>query len=174
MTDPKVIQAMLSVVVTWLCVWAMLEGCGHLARRWLFAMQGGPRTLSRADLWIGLAALVAYLQLWTLAATRVARERRVARHLGYAAVTSALVAGLWIVASLQAFETWPASGPGPFGAPGEPTPAVTSVVTRSGLRLVEPAGSVQCWGTILCAPSPDPRLRLRGKGIADGFTLGPG
>jgi hypothetical protein len=123
-------------------------------------------------IWVVPTALGAWAVI--LAATRVARARGVARHLGYAAVTSALVAGLWIVASLQAFETWPASGPGPFGSPGEPTPAVTSVVTRSGLRLVEPVGSDQCWGTILCAPSPDPRLRLRGKGIADGFTLGPG
>jgi len=123
-------------------------------------------------IWVVPTALGAWVVI--LAATRGVRARRAARHLGYAAVACALVAGLWIVATLQAFETWPASGPGPFGAPGEPTPTVTTVVTRSGLRLVAPAGSDQCWGTILCAPSPDPRLRLRGNGVADGFTLGPG
>ena len=69
MTDPKVIHAVFAVVITWLSVWGMLAGCGHLTRRILLAtvFQGGRRPLSRADLWIGLAALVGYLQLWTLA-----------------------------------------------------------------------------------------------------------
>jgi hypothetical protein len=123
-------------------------------------------------IWVVPVALVTWVVI--LVVTRGMRARRAARHLGHAAVISACVAGLWIVATLNAFETWPASGPGPFGAPGEPTPTVTTFVTQSGLRLVEPAGSDQCWGTILCAPSPDPRLRLRGNGVASGFTLGSG
>jgi hypothetical protein len=123
-------------------------------------------------IWVVPTALGAWAVI--LVGTHGVRARQAARHLGYAAVASALVAGLWIVATLQAFETQPASGPGPFGAPGEPTAAVTTVVTRSGLRLVKPTVGDQCWGTILCAPSPDPRLRLRGNAVADGFTLGPG
>jgi hypothetical protein len=53
----------LAVVVTWLCAGALLAGCGHLVRRAV----AGPAAFGAVDLWIGLAALLAYLQLWSLA-----------------------------------------------------------------------------------------------------------
>jgi hypothetical protein len=64
-----VVLRTLAVVLTWLVVGAMLAGCGFLTRRALLRLlavsPGGG--LTRADLWIGLAALLVYLQLWSLA-----------------------------------------------------------------------------------------------------------
>jgi hypothetical protein len=63
-----VVLPTLAVVLSWASVGAMLAGCGLLTRRALLALlsrspAGG---LARADLWIGLAVLVAYLQIWNL------------------------------------------------------------------------------------------------------------
>ena len=59
---------MLAVAGTWFAVAALIAGCGALARRGLLAVAGAPTLggLRRADLWIGLAALTAFLQFWSL------------------------------------------------------------------------------------------------------------
>jgi hypothetical protein len=50
--------AMLAIAGSWAAMAAVVVGCGVLVRR--------AREASVADFWIGLAALVAYLQAWTL------------------------------------------------------------------------------------------------------------
>ena len=52
----------LAVAALWLGLGLVLGACGFLVRRALVG--GGPPTT--ADLWIGLAALLAYLELWSL------------------------------------------------------------------------------------------------------------
>ena len=52
----------LGVVVIWLGLGVVLGCCGFLVRRLLL----GPGRPATADLWIGLAALLAYLELWSL------------------------------------------------------------------------------------------------------------
>jgi hypothetical protein len=58
----------LAIAATWLVVALVLAGCGFLTRRLLLAAFAGSRAerLAAADLWLGLAALLAYLQLWSL------------------------------------------------------------------------------------------------------------
>jgi hypothetical protein len=65
----NVVLPTLAVVLTWLAVGALAAGCGSLARRALLRLLGAPPAggLAAADLWIGLGALLAYLQLWSLA-----------------------------------------------------------------------------------------------------------
>jgi hypothetical protein len=53
----------LAVVLTWLCAGTVLAGCGSLVRRMLVP---GARGLAAVDLWLGLAGLIAYVQLWNL------------------------------------------------------------------------------------------------------------
>ena len=64
-----VIASTLAVVVTWALVGALLLGIGASVRRSLQRLAGAlqPARLARADVWIGLAALVAFLELWNLA-----------------------------------------------------------------------------------------------------------
>jgi hypothetical protein len=63
-----VVLPTLAVVLSWLCVGVVLAGCGFLARRVLLRLLPGSAAggLATADLWIGLAALTAYLQVWSL------------------------------------------------------------------------------------------------------------
>jgi hypothetical protein len=63
-----VVAPTLAVVLTWVLVGLVLVGCGRLIRRaFLWAVGGSPAGgFLVADLWIGLAGLVAYLQIWNL------------------------------------------------------------------------------------------------------------
>jgi hypothetical protein len=88
---------------------------------------------------------------------------------GHAAVLASVTAGFIFIASLGAFHPVVSNGRGPFGVPPEPVPRVRGVETLSGLRLVQPVASDQCWRTILCAPQINSRLRLRGSSIDAGF-----
>ena len=58
-----------AVLFSWLGIAVMCAGCGSLARRGLLRLwPAEPRAerLAVADVWIGLAALVAYLEVWNL------------------------------------------------------------------------------------------------------------
>jgi hypothetical protein len=65
-----VILPALAVVATWALTGACLLGCGHLVRILLGRCLRGAFELDArlrfADVWIGLAALLAYLQIWSL------------------------------------------------------------------------------------------------------------
>src|SRR5262245_65688125 len=68
MSLDHVVLPSLAVLATWLSVGALLTGCGYLVRRAVLRLYpsrtaGGMRV---ADVWVGLAVLVAYLQLWSL------------------------------------------------------------------------------------------------------------
>ena len=58
----------LAIALTWLVAAIVLLGCGYLCRQALLSVLGfaAQRELRPADLWIGLAALVAYLEVWSL------------------------------------------------------------------------------------------------------------
>ena len=65
-----------------------------------------------------------------------------------------------------------ASGDGPFGSISLPAaPQTRPLVTASGLRLLIPVNGDQCWRVLWCAPSPSPRLELRGNDKWSGFSL---
>lgn len=66
----KVVLPTLAVACTWLAIAVLIAGCGALARRGVLAVASVPTThrLRRADLWIGLAVLTAFLQFWSLLA----------------------------------------------------------------------------------------------------------
>lgn len=68
MTLLKALLPTLAVAGTWLVVAALIAGCGSLARRGLLAVASVPTSdrLRRSDLWIGLAVLTAFLQVWSL------------------------------------------------------------------------------------------------------------
>ena len=65
-----IVPPTLAVVVSWIVLGALIAGVGHAMRRVLLRVGVGQAvdTFRPADLWIGLAALVAYLQLWNLVA----------------------------------------------------------------------------------------------------------
>ncbi len=65
-----IVPPTLAVVGSWLCLGALVAGVGHALRRLLLlaAADRGVGTIEPADLWIGLAALVAYLQVWNVVA----------------------------------------------------------------------------------------------------------
>jgi hypothetical protein len=66
---------------------------------------------------------------------------------------------------------WPVlhGGDGPFGSVGPPSPAVRSIRTESGLAVLQPVDDDRCWKYVVCAPSVDRHLRLRGTDIGSGF-----
>ena len=66
----NVVPPTLAVAGTWFAVAALLAGCGALARRGLLAVAAVSASdgLRRSDLWIGLAVVTAFLQLWSLLA----------------------------------------------------------------------------------------------------------
>lgn len=52
-----------------------------------------------------------------------------------------------------------------------PTPRVGNVPAESGLMLLRPIDSDQCWGVYpLCTPQPDPALRTQNGSISSGFV----
>lgn len=64
-------------------------------------------------------------------------------------------------------ESW---GPFSYTMAALPSPAVDRQEMSSGLTVLYPVESDQCWGVFpLCTPDPAPGLRLRGDGWQDGF-----
>jgi hypothetical protein len=64
---------------------------------------------------------------------------------------------------------------GPIGIEPDPAPTLVALRTASGLQVSRPAGSDQCWQALLCVPfllGDD--LHLRGRTVADGFSLQAG
>jgi hypothetical protein len=122
--------------------------------------------------WLLPATLLAPLYLFVLATVlrlRGARGPAVAA----AAMLVAAFAVTGVVADRGTFRPVVANGTGPFGTTPEPLPALTSTVTRSGLRILEPVTSDQCYQVLLCAPAPvDPNLHLRGATLASGLSVG--
>ncbi len=64
-----IVPPTLAVVAAWICLGALIAAVGHTTRRALLIATGSrPDDKPKpADLWIGLAALVTYLQIWNLA-----------------------------------------------------------------------------------------------------------
>src|SRR5262249_25417070 len=57
----------LEVLLTWLCIALVLLGCGYLVRRGLVHRRRSAASApAMSDVWIGLVALVVYLQVWYL------------------------------------------------------------------------------------------------------------
>lgn len=52
-------------------------------------------------------------------------------------------------------------------------PSTRAYVTDSGLVLQVPVEGDRCWGVVLCTPTPNPGLELRGSSPADGFRIAP-
>src|SRR5579862_5746019 len=68
MTALDVVYRTLAVVATWACVAGLFAGCGFLTRQALLALlpRRASDSLTVGDLWIGLAVVTAYLQVWSL------------------------------------------------------------------------------------------------------------
>jgi hypothetical protein len=119
---------------------------------------------------IPVAALV--IAAATFLASLLYRDR-LAALMARIAVLAALLGSLGIFYSRDVFTEVYAHYGGTFGAPREPTPAVVSFRTHSGLLLRRPATGDQCWGVLFCTPHPNKRLRLRGTTFSQGLRIEP-
>jgi hypothetical protein len=122
-----------------------------------------------------VALLPAALAAWALAtlAMRLVRPARSAGLVAYAAVLSVALTPVAIVADHGAFHLVVSDHGGEFGTLPQPTPGVVSFTTRSGLQVSQPVDTDQCFLLTLCTQDSNSNLRLRGAGIADGFTVRP-
>src|SRR3954468_10915533 len=59
-----VVLATLAIVLAWLCVALVIGGCGFLVRRALIECDA--RGLAPVDLWLGLAAVLVCLLVWSV------------------------------------------------------------------------------------------------------------
>jgi hypothetical protein len=119
------------------------------------------------------ATLVGWAALF--GALRLSRRRKLGALVAGAALLSAALAPVGLLADRGVFRPVVSDKRGPFGTAREPVPAVIAFETRSGLRLHELARGDQCFELLLCAAPPlDRRLRLRGLSVSDGFSLGGG
>lgn len=74
------------------------------------------------------------------------------------------------VAQITAAREWRLGIAIPYAVAPVADVPVRTVTTSSGLALLQPTQSDQCWDHFpLCTPWPTPSLRLRGDGIASGF-----
>jgi hypothetical protein len=122
-----------------------------------------------------VALLPVALAAWALVtvAMRLLRLERSAGLVAYAAVLSVALAPVAIVADKGAFHIVVSDHGGEFGTLPQPTPGVVSFTTSSGLQVSQPVDTDQCFLVTLCTQDSNSRLRLRGAGIADGFTVRP-
>jgi len=99
---------------------------------------------------------------------------------GMAPVMSAVLIGGVSVVALAGHTPWSSfdrearAAVGPLSIPYAHAPVVEPItqdtVTESGLRLVAPVTTDQCWQVFpLCSPAASPTLRLRGQDLARGF-----
>lgn len=118
-----------------------------------------------APLWLVPCAFLA----WALPSATPGSLRSVAPWAPVLALTF-VVAG--VVASRGAFTPIKVWGGGPFRTFEVPEPQLEPFETESGLRLSHPAaGDERCYRALLCTPEVDARLRFRGAGLAEGFTI---
>ena len=84
----------LAVAVFWLCAGTLIAGCGSLTRRALLRVLSisTGRVVRRADMWIGLAFVIIFLQAWSLFAAVDATPAVVLGVVGLAGIASWLVA----------------------------------------------------------------------------------
>jgi heme/copper-type cytochrome/quinol oxidase subunit 3 len=103
-----------------------------------------------------------------------ANAQRFAAALASTAVLAVLFAGLGLTVHDHAFELVTTSSNGPLGIHIHASPRLVGVRTAAGLLIFRPARGDQCWQALLCAPYlTSEQLRLRGSGVADGFTDEP-
>ncbi len=95
-----------------------------------------------------------------------------ARRLPVAALAALLLAALaWEAWQVRGWEpdAFPAAGRHALVPADYPRP-LTRRVTLGGIPVHVPVENDQCWhAPFPCTPTPDPRLRPRGRGLADGF-----
>jgi len=181
------------VVLTWLVVVLVVLGCGSGARRILVRAPPTDSTypLQRADVWIGFAAVVAILQIWSLFAPIRGAAVGTLLVLGLAGLVSALrnrgslairpplrcvgfltLFGVATDAARGAFGPVSPDSNGPLWTSAPVTPALRAFTTSSGLRLTHPAVGDRCAGALLCTPQADANLSLRKPGaIGHGFKV---
>ena len=122
-----------------------------------------PRLIPAAALAIATATYLAGLRY----------RDRLAPLLARVTILAVLLGSAGIFYSRGVFNEVVANHKGTFGAPVEPNPALVPFRTDSGLLLRRPATGSQCWAALLCTPSPDRHLRLRGTTFSDGLRIAP-
>jgi hypothetical protein len=94
-----IVAPTLEVLLTWLGIALVLLGCGYLVRRGLVHWRrNAARDIAMSDAWIGLVALVIYMQIWSLflALDRVAWIAPIALgSVGFALIARSLGRGRW-------------------------------------------------------------------------------
>ena len=114
------------------------------------------------------------LEVWAgvaIAACLVTRSRSPAL-VAHAAALSVALAAIGVVVHRGGFHPVVANQSGPLGTPPETVPQVAAVETASGLKVLLPQGTDQCWKVLLCVPQlRSPSLRLRGTTIRAGFRM---
>jgi hypothetical protein len=89
------------------------------------------------------------------------------------AIVAAMLAPIGVVADHGAFAIVSSSQGGPLGTPPERVPQLQPFFTASGLQLVQPVDTDQCFLIELCTTNGNPEFRLRGAGIEKGFSVEP-
>jgi hypothetical protein len=87
------------------------------------------------------------------------------------AIVTAALAPIGLVAYRGAFSIVITDRGGSLGTPSEPMPQLRLFTTRSGLQVVQPVNSDQCFFVEPCTPDTNSRLRLRGSGLSSGFSV---
>ena len=174
--DPRFAWAPIWLVPAGLVAWA-LPPFRRLSARWLLAFVGatGLAALVLAligiyhIIWIAPAAVIGWAVIAVLAG------RRAAPFVAWGAALSVIVAGASIGLNNGRVHTSRANGKGPLGMPLLPPPSLIAVTTSAGLQLSQPVnGGDQCFAVTLCVPyTPNPRLHLRGRTVAQGFSVEP-
>jgi hypothetical protein len=176
--DPRFAYGPIWIVPLALAAWALPPAPreARLSRLLVAcAVAAGLAALGEHELsWFLPAAALAWLPVG-LGALLLAPERAQA-WLAHAAVTSVLLAGIWISASGGgSFELVRPYPGGALGTPPTPEPQLAAFETASGFRLWHPAplDPERCWRVLLCTPRPNSALRMRGDDVSDGFTVRP-
>lgn len=175
--DPRFVWAPIWLVPISICAWA-LPSLGQ--RPPLAALIAG------AAAGVGLTAVERHNPLWLVpvalaggAAAAIVisalRAQRRAAWVAQAAALAVLLAGIGADSSDGAFHIVEPSPHGTLGVALSPIPELAAIRLSSGLRVWRPAQGNQCWQALLCTPAVVvAHLRLRGEGLADGFTTHPG
>jgi hypothetical protein len=121
--------------------------------------------------WFVPAALVA--PALVAAALRSAGRRVSLPQLAQAAIIAAALAPIGVVAYQGAFSLVVSDRGGALGTPVEPFPPLGLFTTHSGLQVVQPLNTDQCFFVEPCTTDSNSRLRLRGTGLGSGFSVEP-
>ena len=172
--DPRFVFAPLWLVAVALAAW-LFPAAAFRPSMWFLlagAVLGGLIEVGIDHLiWLVPAALLA--STLAAAALRIAGKLESLRLVAQVAIVTATLVPIGVVASRGAFAIIGTAQGGSFGTPVEFVPELRTFTTDSGLQVVQPTNTDQCFLVQPCTTDSNSRLRLRGAGISKGFSVEP-